>query len=456
MAQDDPVVMRINGVPVTRSEFEYNYNKNNSEGVVDKKNVQEYTELFINYKLKVQAAIDAKLDTLTSYQKEFHQYRDQQIRPLLVPEGALEAEYHKYYDQILASLQGKKLLLPAHIFLRVKQSEDDSQLQQQKARIDSVYQALQQGASFEDLAAKVSEDVMSARNGGKLQWMGPNQYPIEFEQVAYSLQVGQISAPFQTTAGWHIVQLVDKKDLESYDELRPRIQRLFERQGMEDRLATQALEKMSQESGKSVEEILDEETERLCALDNDLKYLVQEYHDGLLLFEECQREVWDPARKDTIGIERYFKANKKKYAWKEPRFRGIVYYCKKQVYVKAVQKALKGVKEANWISTIREKFNKDSVNVRMERRIFAKGENANVDYYVLKDKKAKPTIVEGYPYMGSMGKVLKKGPAVWTDVRQQVTDDFLRQREDAFVAELRKRYSVVVYQDVLSTVNNHQ
>ena len=97
-AQEDPIVMRINGVPVTRSEFEYNYNKNNSEGVIDKKNVEEYADLFVNYKLKVQAALDDHLDTLSSYQKEFRQYRDQQIRPLLIPEGAKEKEYKDYYD----------------------------------------------------------------------------------------------------------------------------------------------------------------------------------------------------------------------------------------------------------------------------------------------------------------------------------------------------------------------
>ena len=97
-AQEDPIVMRIGGVPVTRSEFEYNYNKNNSEGVIDKKNVEEYAELFVNYKLKVLSALDNHLDTLTSYQKEFRTYRDQLIRPLLVPEGAKEKECKAYYD----------------------------------------------------------------------------------------------------------------------------------------------------------------------------------------------------------------------------------------------------------------------------------------------------------------------------------------------------------------------
>ena len=68
---DDPVVMKINGVPVTRSEFEYSYNKNNTEDVIDRKSVEDYVDLFINYKLKVAAAYDAKLDTLSSFKKEF-------------------------------------------------------------------------------------------------------------------------------------------------------------------------------------------------------------------------------------------------------------------------------------------------------------------------------------------------------------------------------------------------
>ena len=60
LAQDDPVVMKIAGTPITRSEFEYNYNKNNTENVIDRKDLEEYVELFINYKLKVKAAEDAK------------------------------------------------------------------------------------------------------------------------------------------------------------------------------------------------------------------------------------------------------------------------------------------------------------------------------------------------------------------------------------------------------------
>ena len=65
-AQEDPIVMHINGTPVTRSEFEYNYNKNNSEDVLDKKDVKEYAQLFVNYKLKVLAAMASARPTQAS------------------------------------------------------------------------------------------------------------------------------------------------------------------------------------------------------------------------------------------------------------------------------------------------------------------------------------------------------------------------------------------------------
>ena len=164
-AQEDPIVMRIGGVPVTRSEFEYNYNKNNSEGVIDKKNVEEYAQLFVNYKLKVLAALDDHLDTLSSYQKEFRTYRDQQIRPLLVPEGAKETECRAYYDGMLTRLDGKQLLQPAHILIRLAQDATEDDRTKAKATIDSVYQALKDGADFAELAKQVSQDPGSAGRG---------------------------------------------------------------------------------------------------------------------------------------------------------------------------------------------------------------------------------------------------------------------------------------------------
>ncbi|MBQ2299914.1 MAG: peptidylprolyl isomerase [Bacteroidaceae bacterium] len=456
-AQEDPIVMRIGGVPVTRSEFEYNYNKNNSEGVIDKKNVEEYAELFVNYKLKVLSALDNHLDTLTSYQKEFRTYRDQLIRPLLVPEGAKEKECKAYYDGMLARLEGKQLLQPAHILIRLPQDATEEQQAMAKAKIDSIHQALKDGADFAELAQTVSQDPGSAARGGMLPWIGPNQVMKEFEDVAYSLEVNEVSEPFLMPFGYDIVKLMGKKDLEPYEELHDMILKYLEGQGLENQLAQQVLDSIASQSNgeKTIEQILDEKTEEFCAKDSELKYLVQEYHDGLLLFEECNSRIWEPAAKDTLALTTYFKKNKKNYAWDEPRYRGMVYYCKDAADVKAVKKLVKKQPTDKWMETIRETFNKDSIMVRVERRIFKKGDNSNVDRLALKVKSAELKPVKGYPHIGIFGKVLKKGPAEWTDVSNQVVSDYQRLKEDEFVAELRKRYTVEIDKEALKTVNNH-
>lgn len=457
MAQtDDPVVMKIAGQPVTRSEFEYNFNKNNTDNVIDRKSVDEYKELFINYKLKVKAAEDARMDTAQSFRDEFRTYRDQLIRPMLVPEGAEDREVRAYYDGMLQQLGGKDLRLPAHIFLRVAQKSDQEEQNVKKARIDSLYQALQGGADFAELAKTYSEDPQSAVRGGELMWFGPGQLVPEFEKVMYELEKGQTSEPFLSPVGYHIVRLLDQKQLEPFDTLAPQIRRFLESRGMSERLAKEATDSISKLRGLTPEQLLDAEAERLCAQDMDMKYLVQEYHDGLLLYEISKTQIWDPAAKDTTAIENYFKQNKKKYAWAEPHFYGMPYYAKEKADVKRVQKLLKGVEEAKWTQKVRDAFNKDSVTVRMEQpRLFKKGENACVDSLVFKFYQGKSRERKGFPYSAVVGRKLKKGPQKWTDMGEQVTTDYQAECDRKFVDELRRRYEVVVYPEAMATVNKH-
>ena len=200
-AQDDPTVMTINGQPVARSEFEYSYNKNNAEGVIDKKTVEQYVDLFVNYKLKVAAALEARLDTLTSFKQEFAQYRDQQIRPSFVTDSDVEAEARKVYDNTKLAIGPRGLVRPAHIFLYLGQQATPEQQQQAKERIDSIYGALKAGADFADMARRLSQDRGSAANGGLLPWIGPNQTLKEFEDKAYALKDGEMSEPFLSPAG---------------------------------------------------------------------------------------------------------------------------------------------------------------------------------------------------------------------------------------------------------------
>ena len=121
-AQNDPTIMTINGQPVSRSEFEYSYNKNNTDGVIDRKSIDEYVDLFINYKLKVQAALDARLDTLQSFKSEFMSYRDQQIRPSFITNEDVENEARKIYRETQERIDGSGGMIKcAHILLGLEQ-----------------------------------------------------------------------------------------------------------------------------------------------------------------------------------------------------------------------------------------------------------------------------------------------------------------------------------------------
>ena len=454
----DPVVMTVANEPITRSEFEYNFNKNNTEDVVDKKTVREYADLYAIYKMKVRAALDAKMDTISSFQKEFKHYRDMQIRPLLVPEVVIEQQCQDYYNGMLEMLGGKDLIRPAHILVMVSQKASPQEQEAKRQLADSIYNAIVQGEDFERLALEKSDDTQSAREGGALPWIGPGNTLQEFEDVAYSLQVGEMSKPFLSPVGYHIIKMLDCKQLEPFDTLHPQIHRFMEQRGVHERLASNALDSISKKyAGKyTTEQILDIETERLCNENQELKYLVKEYHDGLLLYELCSTQIWEPAKTDTLGLEKYFKTNKKQYQWDNPHFSGMMFYCKNQEDVKTVKKLLSKEKDdSKWISLVREHYNKDSVMVRMDKRLFVKGTNNNVDALVFKVKNTEIKAIDGYPYVGFVGKILKKGPAKWTDVGAKVIQDYQKHRENEYVEKLRKQYPVVINEEALSTVNKH-
>lgn len=90
----------------------------------------------------------------------------------------------------------------------------------------------------------------------------------------------------------------------------------------------------------------------------------------------------------------------------------------------------------------------------VEKGIFKKGDNALVDSMVFK-KDTTATHLKDYPINAVYGKILKKGPEDYTDVRGLVVSDYQEQLEKEWVAELRKRYAVEVKQEVLKTVNKH-
>ena len=344
----DPVVMTINGQNVTRSEFEYSYNKNNGDEVIEKTTVEQYVPLFVNYKLKVAAALDARLDTLTSFKQEFAKYRDQQVRPTIVTSEDVENEARKIYDDRQKMIGDKGLIRPAHILIRLAQKASSAAQDSAKARIDSIYACLRSGADFADLATRLSQDPGSAKRGGLLPWICIGQTLKEFEDVAFSLNKGEMSKPFLSPVGYHIVKMTDRKQLEPYDSLRANIITFIEKRNLRDAIAQRKVSEMVKSSNGrlTAAEIMQQRADSLAKVDEAMKYLIQEYHDGLLLFEVSNREVWEKAAADSVGQMKWYKKYRKKRYGK-----------KKYEEVKAAVTAdWQDELEKRWVAALRKRY----------------------------------------------------------------------------------------------------
>ena len=344
----DPVVMTINGQNVTRSEFEYSYNKNNGDEVIEKTTVEQYVPLFVNYKLKVAAALDARLDTLTSFKQEFAKYRDQQVRPTIVTSEDVENEARKIYDDRQKMIGDKGLIRPAHILIRLAQKASSAAQDSAKARIDSIYACLRSGADFADLATRLSQDPGSAKRGGLLPWICIGQTLKEFEDVAFSLNKGEMSEPFLSPVGYHIVKMTDRKQLEPYDSLRANIITFIEKRNLRDAIAQRKVSEMVKSSNGQLTaaEIMQQRADSLAKVDEAMKYLIQEYHDGLLLFEVSNREVWEKAAADSVGQMKWYKKYRKKRYGK-----------KKYEEVKATVTAdWQDELEKRWVDALRKRY----------------------------------------------------------------------------------------------------
>lgn len=455
--QNDPVIMTVNGQPINRSEFEYSYNKNNTEGVIDKKSVEEYVDLFINYKLKVQAALDAKLDTLTSFKQEFMTYRDQQVRPSMITDADVEAEARKIYKETRDRIENSGgLVRCAHILLALKQKATDSEQTAIANRADSIYNVLKKGGNFAELAKKYSSDPGSAARGGELPLITKGQTVQSFETALFSMKPGEISHPVLSPFGYHIIKYIEKEEFQPYDSLKADIYHFIDARNLREQIIDQKLKDMAVKAGNGVtpQQLVEKRLAEMEAKDANLKHLIREYHDGLLLIEMSTRTIWDKAAADEEGLQSFFKKNKKNYAWKEPRFKGIAYHVQNQGDVKAVKNCVAKVPFKEWGKTLRTTFNNDStIRVRVEKGLFKAGDNALVDREIFKQKaEVKP--VKDYPIDAVYGKKLK-APEELDDVRSQVVSDYQEVLEKEWVKDLRKRYAVTVNREVLATVNKH-
>ena len=349
----------------------------------------------------------------------------------------------------------------SHI-MKMTPAGDAEKLAAAKVAMDSIYAlATAEGADFAELAREHSEDKGSAVRGGDLNWFGRGAMVQPFEDITFGLKEGEISEPFQTRFGVHISTLHGRRGIQPLDSIRGQVLRQVQRdQRMQ--IAKQSFVNKTRAEYNLPAEMSDEEVKAYADAHleekyPELKHLVKEYHDGILLFDVSLREVWDKANQDTEGLAAYFKANKKNYTWEEPRYKGYVIYAKNEVAAKAAKQIVKNANPDSVMSLLNARVNIDSVQyVKVEQGLWVKGKNAAVDTYGFKvkftaedPKGYKPS--EEWPVVEAVGKVIK-APQEYMDERGKVTTDYQDHLEKLWVAALKEKYEVVVHEEVLKTL----
>ncbi len=548
-------VLTVGTESVSLADFKHIFLKNNRDSVITQAALDEYMELFINFKLKVQAAEALGMDTVGTFQKELSGYRTQLARPYLTnndllnelvrqawerkqeevrarhiliscsaqanPADTLKAwkradalrsrvlsgedfeavalskagsddpsvrenggdlgwfsafqmvypfeeaafttavgelssilrtRYGYHFLEVTGRRNARGEIRAAHIMIRTKEGADDDTMKAAEERINSIYDLLGKGISWEELALKMSEDASTASKGGELPWFGTGKMVEAFENAAFGLtEDGQISSPFKTSYGWHIVKRLEYRAPASFEAAKRELQKKVSRDSRSELTRASFLENLKDEYNfiinanamKSLKRIaskqdsvffpghplaniprktgattllsidnevatisdfvdylnivkirsaeagantiiddqfktwsdkllLDYEDARLEAKHDDFRLLMEEYHDGILLFELTDQKVWSKAVKDTAGLEAYHAAHVSDFMW-EIRANVDIFTCANETVAKAARKAVKKNKD---LIAFQRDYNAENGNtITLTSGLFSEGDN---------------------------------------------------------------------------------
>jgi peptidyl-prolyl cis-trans isomerase SurA len=626
------VLLTIGNRQVTAGEFERIYNKNYNINSAEKQGVDEYFELFLKFKLKVSAALDAGFDTITSYKKELKGYRDQLAKTYLTDNKAADSLVHEAYNRSVTDVNVSHILIlfpdnptpadtlaahkkitdiqkklktgesfeelaktysndpsaklnrgklgyfsafrfpylfescayqtkvgetssplrtsygyhivkvndkrsspgeikVAHIMVAVRQNAPDSLWMAAKNKINGIYERLRKGEDFGKLAHQLSDDHNSAEADGQLAWFGTGRMVPEFEQAAFALKSkGDIGLPVKTNFGWHIIQLIDKRNLPSFDlsknDLKNKIMNDERAEIVKSSFVSQ-LKKQYQPksypetlntfygldssvyegkvntgnapltkvalsvkdkdytladfktyleinhgiSGKiglkeyidrSFKKFTDEtlihyEDQHLETTYPDFGNLIGEYHDGILLFDIMDKEVWTKATLDTTGLIAFYKQAKTKPVWGE-RLDASIFTCKTKEIATKIKKIVANTKNKNLTEAQIKKLACDSASgadgLVIEHKLFSKGDNKMIDSIAWKRGLSDFVAKDNHIVFVCVWNIRPSETKSLEDVKGLITADYQNYLEEKWITQLKNRYNITINQDLLHKIAN--
>ena len=197
----DEVLLTIGDQPVMRSEFERIYHKNNRVDGYEQKSVEDYLELFINFKLKVLEAKNQGYDTMRSFVTELAGYRDQLAKPYLQNRKVIESQIKEAYDHTINEVNA------SHIMAKLPANPSPADTLKAYNKIMDIRKRILAGESFEKIAREESDDPSAKQNEGRLGWFSAFMMVFPFEDAAYRTPVGSLSMPVRSKYGYHLIKV---------------------------------------------------------------------------------------------------------------------------------------------------------------------------------------------------------------------------------------------------------
>ncbi len=618
------ILFTVDSEPVKTSEFIRVYNKN-LDLVKDEsqKDVDAYLKLFINYQLKIKEAKRLGLDTIPTYKREFEGYKKQLSKNYMSDSNVTESLINEAYERMAYDIKA------SHILVRLDENEKDTlqvynqlvdlrkrvlkegfdkvknevhngntifaeelgyfsafkmvyefenaayktkvgdismpfrtrfgyhvvlvqdkrptlgevtvahimvsnnqkdSLTNPEVRINEIYKKINQGENFESLAKQFSDDKSSSDKGGLLSpFTGGQLSSQEFEEMAFSLnEKGQISKPFKTDFGWHIVKLINKEGLQPLEKVKGEIENKIKRDTRSSLINTALTNKLKKQYNvvdnpkalayfesiltsdfynrawtiptnidanrelfkvgtkvvtyndfanhllgsqkvyfeKSIpfsaivekeynafqeSTILKYHEDNLEFENEDFGLILKEYRDGLLLFDLMEKEVWNAASTDTLGLKSYYDKHASNYVW-NTRIDAIVASSAKKEDMLKVKNMLESGQSSDDIST--------ALNTESEQKvIFTKGTMEVTNQSLPSDLELKEGVSKIYNYNDAFHVILidKIVPATnktFEEARGKVVSDYQSFIEENWIKGLNERYKVEINDAELSKVKS--